>query len=194
MGVAKAISWDYKTNEMIIHGIFMVVVVYVSCNENTMTQLSWHISLTALEFHTYFMGISFQNDLVVFLEDGGLLLVAGRLSNSNLSQSQMHPPILSGTDHLTKLLFSSLHQSLVIVAPLSSFPIHVPWSMSSVPDVLLGLPAGAALPAAGSLTGQKPSRWDSCQPTESLPVLRSLSLEWTLWALLGVTLESLRLL
>ena len=65
MGVAKAISWDYKTNEMIIHGIFMVVVVYVSCNENTMTQLSWHISLIALEFHTYFMGISFQNDLVV---------------------------------------------------------------------------------------------------------------------------------
>ena len=47
-----------------------------------------------------------------FLGDGGLLCVGGCLSNSYLSQSQKHPPILSGRDHLTSLLFLSQHLSL----------------------------------------------------------------------------------
>ena len=41
------------------------------------------------------------SSLSPFLGDGGLLRVGGRLSNSNLSHSQKHPPILSGKDHLT---------------------------------------------------------------------------------------------
>ena len=52
-----------------------------------------------------------------FLGDGGLLLVEGQFSNSPLSQSQKHPPILSGSDHLTKLLFLSIHHSLCHCGP-----------------------------------------------------------------------------
>ena len=39
------------------------------------------------------------------------------LSNSSLTQSQKHPPILSGDDHVTKLLFSSVHLSLCHCGP-----------------------------------------------------------------------------
>ena len=55
--------------------------------------------------------------LTPFLGDGGLLIVGGRLSNSSLSQSQKHPPILSGSDHLTKLLFQSIHHSVCHCGP-----------------------------------------------------------------------------
>ena len=52
--------------------------------------------------------------LTPFLGNGGPLLVGGRLSNSSLSQSQKHPPILSGSDHLTKL---SIHHFLCHCCP-----------------------------------------------------------------------------
>ena len=46
------------------------------------------------------------------LGEDGLLCVGGRLTNSSLSYSQKHPPILPSKDVLTKLLLSSLHISL----------------------------------------------------------------------------------
>ncbi len=52
------------------------------------------------------------SSLSPFLGDGGLLRVEGRLSNSNLSHSQKHPPILSGKDHLTSLVFVTMHVAL----------------------------------------------------------------------------------
>ena len=52
------------------------------------------------------------SSLSPFLGDGGLLRVGGRLSNSNLSHSQKHPPILSGKDHLTSLVFVTMHIAL----------------------------------------------------------------------------------
>ena len=52
------------------------------------------------------------SSLSPFLGDGGLLRVGGRLSNSNLSHSQKHPPILSGKDHLTSLVFVTMHVAL----------------------------------------------------------------------------------
>ena len=51
------------------------------------------------------------------LGDGDLLVVGGRLSNSKLSLSQQHPPILSSKDHLTHLLFSYLHLTLCHCGP-----------------------------------------------------------------------------
>ena len=42
------------------------------------------------------------------LGDGGLLVVRGRLSNSSLTLSQQHPPILSSKKPLTRLLFLTL--------------------------------------------------------------------------------------
>ena len=52
-----------------------------------------------------------------FIGDGGLLVVGGCLSNSQLSFSQQHPPILSSKDHLTSLLFLSLHLTLCRYGP-----------------------------------------------------------------------------
>ena len=52
------------------------------------------------------------SSLSPFLGDGGLLRVGGRLSNSNLSHSQKHPPILSGKDNRTSLVFVTMHVAL----------------------------------------------------------------------------------
>ena len=52
------------------------------------------------------------SSLSPFLGDGGLLRVGGRLSNSNLSHSQKHTPILSGKDHFTSLVFVTMHVAL----------------------------------------------------------------------------------
>ena len=46
----------------------------------------------------------------------GLLLVGGRLENSELSSRQRHPPILSSSDWLTKLLFTHHHELLALWA------------------------------------------------------------------------------
>ena len=46
-----------------------------------------------------------------YSREDGLLRVGGRLTNSSLSYSQKHPPILPSKDVLTKLLLSSLHIS-----------------------------------------------------------------------------------
>ena len=51
------------------------------------------------------------------LGDGGLLVVGGHHSNSSLSLSQQHPPILSSRDMLTHLLFLSLHVTLAHCGP-----------------------------------------------------------------------------
>ena len=62
-----------------------------------------------------------------FLGNGGLLCVGGRLSHSNLSLSQKHPPILSGKDQLTNLIFVTMHVALGHCGPslLMSAAMHV---------------------------------------------------------------------
>ena len=52
-----------------------------------------------------------------YLGEGSLIVVGGRLSNSKLSYSQKHPPILSHKDCLTRLLLSSIHSSLCHCGP-----------------------------------------------------------------------------
>ncbi len=52
-----------------------------------------------------------------FLGEAGLLVVGGRLSNSQLALSQKHPPILASKDVLTQLMFRSLHVSLCHCGP-----------------------------------------------------------------------------
>ncbi len=52
-----------------------------------------------------------------FIGKDGLLWVGGLLSNSSLSLSQKHPPILDGKDVLTHLLVCSLHVSLCHCGP-----------------------------------------------------------------------------
>ena len=52
------------------------------------------------------------SSLSPFLGDGGLLRVGGRLSNSNLSHSQKHPPIMSGKDHPNSLVLVTMHVAL----------------------------------------------------------------------------------
>ena len=61
-----------------------------------------------------------------FIGDGGLLVVGGCLSNSQLSFSQQHPPILSSKDHLTSLLFLSLHLTLPLWPSLVYVPCRYP--------------------------------------------------------------------
>ena len=52
-----------------------------------------------------------------YLNPEGILLVGGRLKNTSLPPHQKHPPILSASDVVTKLLFAHYHVSLSHCGP-----------------------------------------------------------------------------